>query len=171
MGSVRGDSHLVLPEDKREFSAIEAHDMQPFVTLAKQLDGIMPAHIRYTLVDDHPAGFSSYWLQNVLRQQLGFDGVIFSDDLSMEGACGVGGYTERADLALEAGCDMVLVCNNREGAIEVVEYLSKRSFSTDSERRLRAMLARKSWDRLNLKRDKRWYQAIGMVDQLMKVES
>ena len=111
-GFVSGDSHLVQPEDLRSFDELNQSDIQPFAVLAKQgMAAVMPAHVAYPNVDSQPAGFSNYWLKTVLREQLGFDGVIFSDDLTMEGACGVGGIRERAQAAFGAGCDIVLVCN------------------------------------------------------------
>ncbi len=111
-GFVEGDSHHVLPEDTREFSELEQQDIAPFAALAKQgMAAVMPAHVVYPKVDAQPAGFSSYWLKTILREKLGFDGVIFSDDLTMEGASVAGGIRERAALSFEAGCDIVLVCN------------------------------------------------------------
>lgn len=120
-GSVRADSHIAVPEDNRELCAIEALDLLPFKGLAGELQGIMPAHVIYPQIDSLPAGFSRHWLQHVLRGQLGFDGVIFSDDLAMEGATVVGSMQDRAELALHAGCDMVLVCNDRAGAVDVLD--------------------------------------------------
>ncbi|MDR5874470.1 beta-N-acetylhexosaminidase [Halomonas sp. CUBES01] len=118
-GGVAADSHLALPVDERAFEALKRHDLVPFSTLAKQLDGIMPAHIVYSAFDARPAGFSPSWL-GMLRQSLGFKGCIFSDDLSMAGAHAAGGPRERAAAALGAGCDMLLVCNDRDAALEVV---------------------------------------------------
>lgn len=125
-GFVQADSHLELPVDTRTLDDISAADLVPFRALADRLAGIMPAHVVYEQVDAQPAGFSSFWLQTVLRQQLGFSGVIFSDDLAMAGAAMAGSYAQRAEAALSAGCDMVLVCNDRAGALEVLEYLEQR---------------------------------------------
>lgn len=119
-GSVAADSHFALPVDDRSWAEIDAYDLQPFRALATELDGIMPAHVVYPQVDPLPAGFSSFWLKTVLREQLGFQGLIFSDDLCMEGAAGVGNMRERRDLALEAGCDVVLICNNRDAVLSVL---------------------------------------------------
>lgn len=114
-GAVAADSHIELPVDTRELDDIRKKDLQPFVLLADQLAAIMPAHIVYERVDANPAGFSEVWLQSVLRQELGFKGLIFSDDLSMKGATIAGDYSARAGQALRAGCDMILLCNDRDG--------------------------------------------------------
>ncbi len=140
-GYVEVDSHLGLPVDNRSFSEIEAKDIKPFQALIRRgLDAIMPAHIQYARVCSQPAGFSEFWLQRQLRENLSFDGVIFSDDLSMEGAAATGSYAERADAALNAGCDMVLVCNQPAAALEVLEYL--RSSPYPKATRLSRMRAR-----------------------------
>ena len=128
-GHVVADSHLELPVDPRSMAEIEAADLRPFVALARRLDGIMPAHVIYSAVENQTAGFSAFWLQTQLRQRLGFRGVIFSDDLSMAGAHAVGGYPQRAEAALKAGCDMVLACNNRQGAEQMLEWLEGQRFS------------------------------------------
>jgi beta-N-acetylhexosaminidase len=124
-GWVRADSHLAIPVDERPLTDI-ATDLAPFEQLiAAGLDAIMPAHVIYSQLCDAPAGFSDYWLREQLRGRLGFDGVIFSDDLTMEGASVAGDFPARAQRALAAGCDMVLVCNHRAGALEVLEYLEQ----------------------------------------------
>ena len=128
-GFVQGDSHLELPVDDRPLDDIRARDMVPFTQLADRLAGMMLAHIVYRRVDAQPAGFSSRWLRDILRGELGYRGLIFSDDLSMEGAAGAGNYAARAAAALDAGCDMVLVCNHRPGALEVLRYLESRPAS------------------------------------------
>ena len=112
-GHVAADSHTEIPVDERPMSAIAAHDLVPFAALVKDgLEAIMPAHVVYPDVDARPAGYSRVWLQDVLRGRLGFDGLVFSDDLDMVGAHGAGDMLARADAALDAGCDAVLVCND-----------------------------------------------------------
>jgi len=142
-GGVVADSHHETPRDERSLAELYRHDLIPFKTLAAELDAIMPAHIVFPQVDSHCVGFSSHWLQEVLRKQLGFNGVIFSDDLSMRGADVAGGYPQKAEAALNAGCDMVLVCNNPAGAIEVLSYLEDSNPAPSA--RLATMKARKSW--------------------------
>lgn len=123
-GGVTEDSHLALPVDQRPLDTIWNQDIRPFRHLIDNgLAGIMPAHVIYAQVDDQPAGFSRRWLQSLLREELDFQGVIFSDDLSMAAAHVAGSYADRAHLALDAGCDMVLVCNNPAGADEVLDAL------------------------------------------------
>jgi beta-N-acetylhexosaminidase len=141
-GGVRGDSHLETPTDARPLAAIRARDLRPFAELASELEAVMPAHILYPLADTLPAGFSRYWLQEILRNELGFAGVIFSDDLAMQGAAAVGSYADRARAALAAGCDMVLVCNDRRGALEVLTALERSDPAEDGGARLRRMRAR-----------------------------
>lgn len=120
-GSVDLDSHFALPVDPRPMNDIAAQDRVPFDVLAPQLDAMMPAHILFPEVDDLPVGFSSKWLKQILRAELGFDGVIFSDDLTMKATEEYGDYAQRAALALNAGCDMILVCNCPEGAEAVLD--------------------------------------------------
>jgi beta-N-acetylhexosaminidase len=116
-GFVVADSHHDLPIDERALTLLQQDDLVPFAALVRDgLEGVMPAHVLYPAVDSKPAGFSPLWLRTILREQLGFDGIIFSDDLSMAGAGGVGDVVARADAAVEAGCDMVLVCNDATAA-------------------------------------------------------
>jgi beta-N-acetylhexosaminidase len=123
-GFVAADSHLAIPVDEREFVDIELCDLVPFRQMINfGLTAVMPAHVIYPAVDSRPAGFSPVWLKDILRGQLGFEGCIFSDDLSMEGATVAGGIVQRAAAALNAGCDMVLVCNKPESADELLNGL------------------------------------------------
>ena len=121
-GFVAADSHLEIPVDERSLDAIAAADLVPFGALVQQgLEAIMPAHVVYPGVDGEPAGYSRVWLQDILRRRLGFDGMVFSDDLGMAGAQGAGDMVARADAACAAGCDMVLVCNDSAAADTVLD--------------------------------------------------
>jgi beta-N-acetylhexosaminidase len=142
-GYVRADSHLEVPVDDRTLAEITAADLVPFQRLARSgLGGIMPAHVVYPKVDSRPAGFSSAWLQKILREKLGFEGLIFSDDLSMEGASTAGGVMARANAALNAGCDMVLLCNDPRAQDSLLEGLERRPIAPTLARRLEKMRGR-----------------------------
>jgi beta-N-acetylhexosaminidase len=139
-GYVRADSHLEVPVDDRSLTEITASDLVPFQRMARSgMGGMMPAHVVYPKVDAKPAGFSSVWLQKILREKLGFDGLIFSDDLSMEGASTAGGVMARAHAALNAGCDMVLLCNDPRAQDTLLEGLERRPVAPTLARRLERM--------------------------------
>jgi beta-N-acetylhexosaminidase len=124
-GFIAADSHAVLPVDERSHADIALADLLPFQAMIDfGLPAVMPAHVAYPKVDARPAGFSPVWLKKILRQEMGFEGMIFSDDLCMEGASVAGGITERVIAALDAGCDMALICNHPELADEALSKLS-----------------------------------------------
>jgi beta-N-acetylhexosaminidase len=167
-GGIVADSHLEAPVDNRSWQQLLERDLQPFAALAKVLNGVMPAHITFPAIDAHSVGFSAFWLQQVLRQQLGFEGVIFSDDLSMKGADVAGSYTDKAQQALDAGCDMILVCNCPEGALEVLNMMERQSLAGSDK--IAAMRGTKrgtksvSWDRLCT--DPRYNNIIQQLEEL-----
>jgi beta-N-acetylhexosaminidase len=131
-GFVKADSHVAIPVDKRSLKAILSDDAAPYGWLGMSLAGVMPAHVIYPKVDEHPAGFSRKWL-TMLREKFSFQGVIFSDDLSMEGASVAGSVTDGAHAALAAGCDMVLICNSPDKADQLLNELDVNR-SIDAER-------------------------------------
>ena len=122
-GFADADSHVAMPRDERSLDEILADDAAPYQWLGPALTAVIPAHVVYPQVDRKPAGFSRRWLQTILRRQLGFDGLVFSDDLTMEAATVAGDITARATAALQAGCDMVLVCNRPDLADELLASL------------------------------------------------
>lgn len=134
-GSVALDSHVANPVDERSLDQVSEDDMQPFAGMIQAgISAIMAAHIVFPRVDKMPVGYSPYWLQEILRKQLGFKGVIFSDDLSMEGANISENYTDRVRVAREAGCDFVMPCNNREAVLQVLDELLADNHMVDKEK-------------------------------------
>ncbi len=165
-GAVALDSHLTLPIDERDFATIYQKDVLPFKRLIEEgLEGIMPAHVVYPAIDELPAGFSPVWINDILRQKLGFNGVVFSDDISMEGAASVGGFEERAKLAQQAGCDMVLVCNNEKAAEDVLEATPIET-NRVREQRLLHMLGKAKFNQTELKSNPEWLELSPKIKQL-----
>ncbi len=163
-GGIFADSHLEAPVDQRDWQQLWEHDLRPFVALCPALGGIMPAHITFPAIDPDSVGFSPFWLREILRDKLGFSGVIFSDDLAMKGADVAGGYQRKAELALQAGCDMILVCNDRSGALEVLDYMDAEKIS--GSKRIGAMLRTKSTPWLELENDARRVDTIARLKKL-----
>ncbi|MGH8658757.1 MAG: beta-N-acetylhexosaminidase [Gammaproteobacteria bacterium] len=161
-GSVAEDSHYEVPIDSRELGMIEQSDLLPFKHLIQAgLAAIMPAHVVYPKVDEKPAGFSSCWLNTVLRRKLRFDGVVFSDDICMQGAAVAGDHLARVHAALQAGCDVVLVCNDSEAAARVLHGLD---YAGRSHARLARMYGQKGADWRELRQDPRWREASARLE-------
>jgi beta-N-acetylhexosaminidase len=138
-GYIKADSHLSISEDERTFDEIASKDMSIFISLIKHgLNAVMPSHVLYSAADKHPAGFSSFWLKDQLREKFHFKGAIFSDDMSMKGAILGGQMKDRILKALEAGCDMVLLCNSPQLVDEVLLHLDWK-MSSESISRLLSM--------------------------------
>ncbi|MBE9564508.1 MAG: beta-N-acetylhexosaminidase [Proteobacteria bacterium] len=165
-GGVVEDSHVAMPVDHRSLDELLHSDIVPFQSMIdNKLAAIMPAHVIYDKVDNKPAGYSSFWIEEILRKRFGFQGVIFSDDLSMEAAGIAGGFGERADAALKAGCDMALVCNHLDGAIEAADYIKGYSDPT-SQLRLVRMHGEHDINWQQLKANKHWQQISSQIAAL-----
>jgi beta-N-acetylhexosaminidase len=159
-GGVTVDSHVGVPTDERPFADIALEDILPFERLIDAgLAGVMPAHVIYPRLAPEPAGFSSFWLRQVLRGRLGFQGAIFSDDIAMEGASVAGNLPDRARAALAAGCDMVLLCHRREAAGAVLEGIAQWNEPT-AQVRLARMHGRAGTSRDALLGSPEWQQAV-----------
>ncbi|NKQ12793.1 beta-N-acetylhexosaminidase [Pseudomonas sp. SST3] len=159
-GWAEADSHVAIPVDERGMDELRSHDLVPFQQLVSELDAVMPAHVIYPQVDDKPAGFSQRWLQDILRKELGFRGVIFSDDLSMAGAHVAGDAASRIEAALTAGCDMGLVCNDR-GAAELALSALQRLGAQPSP--MLAKMRSRASGSLEYKQDPRWRASIAAL--------
>lgn len=159
-GWAEADSHVAIPLDERSLEQIRASDLQPFARLSQQLAAVMPAHVIYPQVDALPAGFSRRWLQEILRGELQFAGVIFSDDLSMAGAHVVGDAACRIEAALTAGCTMGLVCNDRAAAEMALSALQRlQVVSPPGLVRMR----RQAFPGIEYRQDPRWLKALGAL--------
>jgi beta-N-acetylhexosaminidase len=166
-GNVLEDSHVAMPVDNRRKEDIFALDMAIFKAIHQQglLDAVMPAHVIYPDVDELPAGFSHTWIRQILRQELDFNGVVFSDDLSMQGAVQMGNIVDRAKLAIDAGCDMVLVCNDPKGAANVIDGLpSDLDLHIDSLDRIKSLKKTAGLDFSKLKKTSDYHIASKVLD-------
>ena len=167
-GAVRADSHHELPVDERPLSEILHQDLRPFRRLiAAGLEGIMPAHVVYSRCDPELAGFSRFWLQQILRGELHFNGVIFSDDLSMKATDATGDHAARARAAIAAGCDQVLVCNDPQAADQVLEALADHHDPLSMARCAR-LHGRPAMDWAQLRETPRWHQAVALADAIAR---
>ena len=151
-GWAEADSHVAIPVDERRLDQILNDDAKPYEWLDLSLASVMPAHVIYPEVDKHPAGFSKIWLHSILREELGFEGVIFSDDLSMEGASVAGSVVKGAQMALDAGCDAVLICNRPDLADQLLSQLKvSKAKQVESAKRLNRLMPKSpalSWEQL-----------------------
>jgi beta-N-acetylhexosaminidase len=165
-GAVQADSHEAIPVDRRRYEDIAAEDIKPYeLMISNGMAAVMPAHVIYDRVDPRPAGFSPFWLGEVLRRRLNFQGVIFSDDLNMEGASVAGDYVARARAALAAGCDVALICNNREGALQILRGLEQQP-NPILHARLARLHGRHPVTLESLHRDPAWRQAVSAMREL-----
>lgn len=163
-GQVAPDSHAELPIDDRSYDQL-SRDLAPFDALIKAgLPSVMMAHIQYPAIDNLPSSLSYHWVTERLREECGFQGAVFTDDLSMGGAAAIGSYTDRATLALEAGCDMLPVCNYREGVVELLDGL-RHTQSYASHQRL-THLRGQPGNSESLVQQARWQQASRAVLEL-----
>ncbi len=164
-GAVAEDSHTDLPVDRREWVDMEMEDVLPFTRLFHSgLPAVMMAHVIYPLIDKQLAGFSSVWIRQILRKELGFQGVVFSDDLNMSAAGHAGSYAERARQALTAGCDMVLICNNPQARKEILDELTVAPDPV-SHLRLIRLHGKLSVSLAELHTHRRWKQAVEKIHQ------
>ena len=147
-GGIHADTHLSYSEDLRSLDDLKQHDLIPFNELHNRLGGIMTAHISFPEIDNNIATFSKYWLQNTLREKMKFKGEIFSDDLSMKGTDFIGGIDHKVQKALESGCTMILICNDRSAALQALRFMEKQSTSQSTT--LTSLKASKivSWEKL-----------------------
>ncbi len=169
-GSVHVDSHFTLPVDTRSFSQLLQEDLQTFLELIQSgLDGMMPAHIIFSSVDIAPVSFSKHWLSDILREKCNFSGMIFSDDLNMRAANFAGDHTERAKAALKAGCDMILICNNRPATLEILNNLPQQFFVEENKfKRLQGKFSRSF---PHLQRSTHWQDKYKYVMRMSEIES
>ena len=164
-GSIAADSHVAMPIDERYMREIEIDDLKPFQFMVDAgLNALMMAHVIYSRIDPQPAGFSSFWMKTILRNKMHFQGAIFSDDLSMEGAAVAGDYVQRAKVSLDAGCDMILVCNNRTAAWDVVKSLAGYE-NPASGLRLAHLHSKHPVTRETLVSEPRWKEAKSLLEK------
>ncbi len=167
-GAVAADSHVELPRDPRPYATLVARDLMPYRhAIAAGLAAVMPAHVVYEHIDLAPAGFSRHWLKQVLRGELGFQGAVISDDLSMAGAAAAGDDVARAKAALAAGCDLLLVCNKPDAAAQVTLHLHA-SLDPATPSRLAALRGRVQPEHAALTQSARWQHATAALRGLEK---
>ena len=146
-GSVHEDSHLELPVDQKKLNSLLEHEILPYIVLKNKLDAVMCAHIWFQNVDSEIPSFSNKWIKNILKKRLGYQGIVFSDDLSMAGA-GKGNSITKYLKSINAGCDMAIICNDRKGVIEILDFLNENSFELNNRLSIMRKLNDVSWNEL-----------------------
>lgn len=172
-GAVIADSHLETPIDDRAKKLIFERDLLPFQQLIaeNQLDAIMPAHVIYNQIDNQPASGSPYWLQQILRQQLNFQGAIFSDDLGMKGASFMGNFVDRCHQSFQAGCDLLLLCNEPKGVAQVLDHFKPeetQAHKIQRQQRLQTLFKQQMPNFKQLMQDKNYQQTREKLAQLQQ---
>ena len=166
-GNVQEDSHYATPIDTRSLREIQNTDLVVFKQLVSDgLAAVMPAHVIYSSVDSMPAGFSDIWLNSILRNDLKFTGAVFSDDINMAGASYASDYLQRASLALNAGCDMLLLCHNQPAVVQLLETMVIDEMTPQSAERLQSMYGQGEPSFSELQHDREWQAAVEQLAQL-----
>ena len=163
-GGIQADTHLGFSADHRSIAQLEQHDILPFSFLSNRLGGVMTAHISFPEIDHDIPTFSKFWLQEILRGKMQFKGIIFSDDLSMKGTDFLGDIITKTQKSLQSGCDMILICNDRSGALQALDFMEQHSISQSTT--LTSLKASKtvSWDKLE--NDPRHKEIIDQINNL-----
>ena len=166
-GSVKADSHVALPIDERTYKSIFDEDMQPFRRLMPdKIDAIMVSHVIYTDKDKLPAGFSRTWVTDILKGELGFTGTVFSDDITMQAAASVGSHAERARMAIDAGCDCIIACNDDQGRAEIIEQCHA-PVTDKLEQKFNKLFAKNHPDIKSVRKDSLWISANDKITQML----
>lgn len=169
-GGIAEDSHLELPVDSRPLVDLQLRDMKPFAHLIRNnIAAMMMAHVVYPDVDDKPASFSRRWIEIELRRNMNFHGAVFCDDLTMEGASVIGSFADRAQVALEAGCDMLPVCNHRAAVIEIIDNI-KEHIDPAGQIRLVRLHGRANFNLAELQARKEWQDTVALLADLARGE-
>jgi beta-N-acetylhexosaminidase len=164
-GGIHADSHLVQAEDFRTIETIEQHDLLPFSALKEKLGGIMTAHISFPNIDSKTATFSEFWLTEILRNKIHFQGVIFSDDLTMKGADSAGSVSQKIVQAFDAGCNIVLICNDRNAAIEALNFMEENTFLSSDDLNVLKPTQSILWD--DLEKDPRRHRVNNQINKIL----
>lgn len=164
-GGIHADSHLVQAEDFRTIKTIEQHDLLPFSALKEKLGGIMTAHISFPNIDSKTATFSEFWLSEILRNKIQFQGVIFSDDLTMKGADSAGSISQKIVQAFDAGCNIVVICNDRNAAIEALNFMEENTFLSSDTLNVLKPTQSILWD--DLEKDPRRHRVNNQINKIL----